>query len=483
MAIDPRIALGVNPPVIAPLQLRSPIEQLGKMLSLRNLMQENQAGELGLQQKQLAMQEAQKGIAQEQSLQDLFARNPTPGTAEVFGAGGTVRGGAVLKTLADQRKAETDRLTQVNTLNVANAKRRAQIASGVTDLETAKKAIWQTANEQAFHFDPVKNAQIARDTFQHLMDNGYIPEEWKAHAQESMDYAARTELADKLAEEARKEAKAPFELRTATAAATKAEQEAAGTQPITAQQKIANDLAEAATDRVTLQVGGKPHEVLVNKRTGVIVKDLGESGVKPPTFNVNAATGLLDRESARFAEPHKTSLKDTSSQLEKIADAKAMINSGAVGQALGIPKVLSSLVGGQGSGLRMTKAELDSIANARGIAGSAEGFINQISGEGKLTDDQKKKLTQLLDDVAVRIRQKQAIANDALDRINSAGSRDEMVAIDKEARKRLGDTGTGGGSQVPEAVKTVLKGAGPGIHTLSDGTKWMTAADGTITKQ
>lgn len=36
---------------------------------------------------------------------------------------------------------------------------------------------------------------------------------------------------------------------------------------------------------------------------------------------------------------------------------------------------------------------------------------------------------------------------------------------------------------VPAAVSQVLSKAGPGIHTLSDGTKWMKAADGTITKQ
>lgn len=40
------------------------------------------------------------------------------------------------------------------------------------------------------------------------------------------------------------------------------------------------------TDLTMLQVGGKPHQVIVNKQTGALIKDLGESGIKPPVTNV-----------------------------------------------------------------------------------------------------------------------------------------------------------------------------------------------------
>jgi hypothetical protein len=179
--------------------------------------------------------------------------------------------------------------------------------------------------------------------------------------------------------------------------------------------------------------------VLVNKRTGQVVKDLGESGIKPPQVNVNANANLLDRESARFAKPHEKAVTDANVQLEKINDARAMINGGAEAQALGVPKVLTALVGGAGSGIRVTQPELNAIAKARGIGGDVEGFIRKVSGGGALTPEQQRQLTGLLDDVAARIRQKQSIANDALDRINSAGSREEIVAIDKQARQKLGE--------------------------------------------
>jgi hypothetical protein len=106
--------------------------------------------------------------------------------------------------------------------------------------------------------------------------------------------------------------------------------------------------------------------------------------------------------------------------------------------------------------VRITQPELNAIAKARGITGDVEGFINKFSGKGPLTAEQKRQLTQLMDDVADRIRQKQAIANDALDRINSAGSRDEIVRIDSEARRKLGESVSG--SSGSTGAKTVTGG-------------------------
>lgn len=65
-----------------------------------------------------------------------------------------------------------------------------------------------------------------------------------------------------------------------------------------AQDAVAQHLADAITSiqkqtatppgtkTVQLEVGGKPHQVLVDERTGATVKDLGESGEKPPVVRV-----------------------------------------------------------------------------------------------------------------------------------------------------------------------------------------------------
>jgi hypothetical protein len=187
------------------------------------------------------------------------------------------------------------------------------------------------------------------------------------------------------------------------------------------------------------EVNGKPHTIAVDDLTGEDIRDEGETGEKPPTVNVNAGLAALDRETARMAKPYEKGVSDASSQLEKIADARAMINGPAEAQALGIPKVLTALVSGQGSGVRITQPELNAIAKARGVSGDVEGFINSVSGKGKLTDTQKKQLTGILDDVKARVVAKQNIHSETLDKINGAASREDVVTADKEARQKLKD--------------------------------------------
>lgn len=184
---------------------------------------------------------------------------------------------------------------------------------------------------------------------------------------------------------------------------------------------------------------GKTHTMGYNTQTKKYDVDEGVSGFKPPTVNVNAGTAALDREAKQFGTPHQASLTAANSQLEKIADARAMINGNAEAQGLGIPKVLTALVGGQGTGVRITQAELTSIAHARGISGDVEGTLNKWAGKGALSKDQQKQLTGIMDDVAARLREKQAIASGALDTINGATTREQIIAADKDTRQKLND--------------------------------------------
>ncbi len=161
----------------------------------------------------------------------------------------------------------------------------------------------------------------------------------------------------------------------------------------------------------------------------------------------------LDREGTRFSKSPEKSVADANAQLEKIADARAMINGSTEAQALGIPKVLTALVSGAGTGVRITQPELNAIGGARGIGGDVQGFVNSLSGKGKLTAIQQEQLTDLLDGVHERILQKQAIANDALDKINGARSREEIIQADKAARKSIADLEKSGGAQNAGAGK------------------------------
>ena len=191
------------------------------------------------------------------------------------------------------------------------------------------------------------------------------------------------------------------------------------------------------TRTVQLEIGGKPHQVLINDADGTVIRDIGESGEKPPTVNVNAGNAEMDREATRLGKPYEKGVSDANAQLEKIADARAMVNGNAESQALGIPKVLTALVSGQGSGVRITQAELNAIGKARGISGDVEGTINKWAGKGALSAAQKQQLTQILDDVKTRLEKKAAVHSEALDAINGATNRQQIIDADKQARQRL----------------------------------------------
>ena len=181
---------------------------------------------------------------------------------------------------------------------------------------------------------------------------------------------------------------------------------------------------------------GKPHTYMLDDKGNKVV-DLGVHYERPQVTNVNAGLTALDRESKQFGTPHQKAVTDANTQLEKIADARAMVNGNAESQALGIPKVLTALVSGAGSGVRITQPELNAIAKARGLTGDVEGTLNSWAGKGRLTAEQQRQLTGILDDVKTRILQKQQIASEALDKINGAQSREDIVQADKEAREKL----------------------------------------------
>jgi hypothetical protein len=206
------------------------------------------------------------------------------------------------------------------------------------------------------------------------------------------------------------------------------------------------NLPAQAPKTIQVEKNGKPHQMAWNPATGKYDLDQGESGEKPPTVNVNAGTAALDRETKQFGSPHQKSIDAASAQLEKIEDARNMINGNAESQALGVPKVLTALVGGQGTGVRITTPELNAIAKARGLSGDVEGTLNKWAGQGALTKTQQQQLTSILNDVQQRILQKQAIAKDALDSINGASTREQIIQADKAARQKLIEMEKGGGT-------------------------------------
>lgn len=124
-------------------------------------------------------------------------------------------------------------------------------------------------------------------------------------------------------------------------------------------------------------------------------------------------------------------------QAQALSDARTEIGSGAIGQALGTIKSLVGLAGGQGSGVRITQAELNSIANARGLSGGFDGFLNSIEGKGKLSDRQVSQLNGLLSGVESKLQEKMGKQDTYLDKLSGAASPQEIRQIQSEYRKDL----------------------------------------------
>ncbi len=202
-----------------------------------------------------------------------------------------------------------------------------------------------------------------------------------------------------------------------------------------------------APKTIPIQVNGRPHQMAWDAKTNRYDLDQGESGEKPTEVKVTTGAqndAALDREIKQYGAPHQKTLDTADAQLEKIDEARGAINGNAESQAIGIPKVLTALVSGQGTGVRITQAELAGIAHARGISGDVEGYFNKLSGQGSLSKQQQVQISHILDDVKARIIQKRAIAAGAVDAMNGATTRAQILAADAAARKQLSDYETGG---------------------------------------
>jgi hypothetical protein len=154
----------------------------------------------------------------------------------------------------------------------------------------------------------------------------------------------------------------------------------------------------------------------------------------------------LDREIALHGKAFDEISKGADAQLDKILDAEKMVSGGAVQQALAIPKVLTAVISGNGSGVRITKSEMDSIAKARGLGGDIEGWFNKLTGKGQLTTQQQAQLQSVLGDVRERIMQKKAIARQASDEVMNAPDRAGVLSAVKRGRDAL-DGQQGGAKQ------------------------------------
>jgi hypothetical protein len=135
------------------------------------------------------------------------------------------------------------------------------------------------------------------------------------------------------------------------------------------------------TKTVPLEVGGKPHQVLIDERTGATVKDLGESGEKPPTVRVetpgeqrSAKNDLLKAYQPTLDSAERMNVMTESYEKAiKDHDQQAMLNllANHLGMTMGLQK-----------GARMTK---DIVNEAKQSQPWLQGMESKFDKDGYLS--------------------------------------------------------------------------------------------------
>ena len=189
MALDPQIALGYRPPQIN-LDVPSPIQQYGQMLTLRGLMEQQQLRGLQIEQAQQEIAQNRLAAESEANFRKLYSDpSATPTRGQIFGTLGT-KAPTVIKGLGEVEEQDLK-------LRAARAARLGSLAGGITDAVSLNRNLLQAVSERLI--DP--------ETGRQLMTAGWTPDTGKQIKQfglQSLTYAQQLEQQRQEAEEKRK---------------------------------------------------------------------------------------------------------------------------------------------------------------------------------------------------------------------------------------------------------------------------------------
>ena len=236
MPIDPSISMQVRPPVIP-----NPMEQVGQVLTLKNMIGQGKIQGQQLQQETMQTQQMQEQAANEKALNDAIKLNTTvddrgnvstdhEGVRRTLAQNGRVRMLMDFDAkLAGMSEAQLKQAQEQLNLHSTQAKRKAQIAASVTDDQSYHAGVRQAIQEKLIT-DPNEIMKLP-PTYEAAKP---LIQQWITS---NMTGAENLDYLTKLAEEEHKKKLRPLEERRATAEATSAEQKAQGTEPITPYEK------------------------------------------------------------------------------------------------------------------------------------------------------------------------------------------------------------------------------------------------------
>jgi hypothetical protein len=146
-------------------------------------------------------------------------------------------------------------------------------------------------------------------------------------------------------------------------------------------------------------------------------------------------------------------------RLERLDRAEQAINQkSAQADALIAPELLSVMVGGMGSGLRMNEAEISRIVGGRSKLEDLKAVLDKwdprTGGGLSVTDEQRRQMYDILKAVRVKTEAKQQAFNEAQEALIHAADVGEHRKITADLKKKLSaiDGGTGAATGQPGAM-------------------------------
>ena len=142
--------------------------------------------------------------------------------------------------------------------------------------------------------------------------------------------------------------------------------------------------------------------------------------------------------------------------------------------ALAAPEILTAMVGGQGSGLRMNDAEISRIIGGATKWTQLHTALNAWSTDpqhASFTDEQRRQMAEILAVGKTKLLAKQKIFEEANDALINSDDPKEHRRIMNDTRKKLDQIDAGGGGGA-------AGGAGGGNHSFTvNGTQYQGVSD------
>jgi hypothetical protein len=432
----PLAALSIRPP-----EQQDTLQQFGRALAIKGAMQNQQRGQVELQQQQIALQQQMQDQQAAQAAMKQWQPNAQGQLDQNDFLDLMRKNNATPQTILKLQQAQLDREEKASTTrknNAAAAADQAKLASEKMQKVSGDIDTLKALPPEQYQSELMKLLQnrIQDGTFTAQEAAGYaqIPQ---AHLEDLQKHI----LGEKAFHENQKTL-AEQDMYTQRAALAKS-QAAKGTQPTEASLAVQavtpgpqQGQAEAALKRLDLS----KQQARAPKDTSAAETSRSDKSYQFNTAQLDKVGQPIEQAIMRFGR-----LQDTVNQATPQADA------------LIAPELLTVMAGGAGSGLRMNEAEISRIVGGRSNFESLKAALNKWqldpSKALSITPAQRGQIRQLMGEVYGKLQQKQDVLDKAREDLVNESDPIEHRKIVTGARLKLSQIDMGqGGSAKPSTT-------------------------------